>query len=198
MLESEANGRLEIFYENGKKVLNAPHANYSFGSLHRVFKRTFGYFKPDWKEVKQILILGYGGGSVVNLLMRQPQFNGKITAVDIDPVIRELAERHFPEELQKTELHVRGAREFLESTPMRYDLIVVDLFIDQRVPEAFTHPYFIKELKKHLNPAGRVIHNLMFDKPESGQAVINLYQQHFELVDRLELFGTNTVISARL
>tara|TARA_B100000678_G_scaffold285056_1_gene287545 strand:+ start:1846 stop:2496 length:651 start_codon:yes stop_codon:yes gene_type:complete len=196
IFESEVSGCLEIFWENGKKVLNGPHSNYSFGRLHQVFASGFRHFKPYWEEIHEVLILGYGGGSISELLKKQRGFNGNITAVELDPVIREIAETHFPEALAGVELHIQDASRFLESTARGYDLIVVDLFIDDQVPAQFGQEAFIKSLQTHLNRGGMLIHNFMFVQLQERQRVMDLYRENFERVDFMELFGSNTLVWA--
>ncbi|HRB54468.1 MAG TPA: spermidine synthase, partial [Bacteroidia bacterium] len=63
--QSEVNSILETTLENGKLVLNSAHANYSYGSLFRVFIKALLRFNIDIKNKKKILVLGMGGGSVV-------------------------------------------------------------------------------------------------------------------------------------
>lgn len=196
VFESEINGALEISWENGKKVLNGPHSNYSFGRLHQVFLSGFRHFKLPWQQMEDVLILGYGGGSIAELLKKQGEFNGNITAVEIDPVIRDIAEQHFPEALQGVELHIKDAYAFLSETPQRYDLIAVDLFIDDRVPPSFKEETFIKELKVHLKRGATIIHNFMFSTQEERSQIMELYQRHFHKTDYMELFGSNTLIAA--
>src|SRR3954471_6764919 len=57
---SALNPLLEVRIENGKYVLNSEHANYSFGSLHRIFKRAFKMTRIGDKEIKNVLLLGFG------------------------------------------------------------------------------------------------------------------------------------------
>ena len=197
MVDSKINGSLEIFWENGKKVLNGAHSNYSFGRLHQVFSSGFRHFNLPWGEIQEVLILGYGGGSIAELVKKQRQFNGNITAVEIDPVIRDIAMEHFPEALSGVELHIRDARDFLSQSPQRYDLIAVDLFVDDRVPAPFKEEDFIMELKAHLNLRGIIIHNFMFTDEDQRNNMMGLYHQYFHAIDHMELFGSNTLIAAR-
>ena len=111
-------------------------------------------------------------------------------------MIREIAETHFPEALAGVELHIQDASRFLESTARGYDLIVVDLFIDDQVPAQFGQEAFIKSLQTHLNRGGMLIHNFMFVQLQERQRVMDLYRENFERVDFMELFGSNTLVWA--
>ena len=65
-IETFQNGIVEITYYNGKKMLNSAHANYSYDSLQLILK--YGLTKVDLKQVNAILLLGLGGGSVIQTL----------------------------------------------------------------------------------------------------------------------------------
>ncbi len=88
-VESKYSGTLEITWHNGKKHLNTINANYSYGSLQKILK--FGLQNIDVSNCKKILILGLGAGSVIDTLIKDFKYKNHITALDIDPVIIEIA-----------------------------------------------------------------------------------------------------------
>ncbi len=55
------------------KVLSSSHANYSYGALQRVLE--YGLKQIDMRDVKNILLLGLGGGSVIETLRRDLEFD---------------------------------------------------------------------------------------------------------------------------
>ncbi len=63
---SKYSDTLEITWYNGKKHLNTKNANYSYGSLQAILK--FGLEKIELKHMNSILLLGLGGGSVIETL----------------------------------------------------------------------------------------------------------------------------------
>ena len=88
-IESQYNGTLEITWFNGKKHLNSKNANYSYGSLQEILR--IGLQKIDLLNCKKILVLGLGAGSVIETLRKDLNYNNHITALEIDPVIIEIA-----------------------------------------------------------------------------------------------------------
>lgn len=74
-IPSPISGTLEVTWYNGKKVLNAKNANYSYGSLQRILK--FGLKKVDLSNVTDVLLLGMGGGSVIKTLRDEFKYNKK-------------------------------------------------------------------------------------------------------------------------
>jgi len=92
-VKSKFNDTLEITWLNGKKHLNTKNANYSYGTLQEILK--FGLEKIDLNKANSILLLGLGGGCVIETLLDEFNYKNKITAVDIDPSIIDIAENEF-------------------------------------------------------------------------------------------------------
>lgn len=92
-VDSAINGIFEITWIDGKKVLDGKNTNYSYGSLQRVLN--YGLSKVDINAVSEILLLGLGGGSVIQTLREKFDYKGKITAIEIDDVVIKIAEKEF-------------------------------------------------------------------------------------------------------
>jgi spermidine synthase len=78
------------------------------------------------------LVIGGGEGATVREILRYPSIR-RVVMVDIDAEVVDLCKRHLPEMHQgafddpRTEFRAEDARAYLERTPERFDLIVVDL-----------------------------------------------------------------------
>lgn len=193
---SSVSGRLEISWEYGKKVLNGPNSNYSFGSLEKVFERALKYFHFSPQPSDDILILGYGGGSLGRIFKKRKYCYASCRAVELDPVVIEIVHQHFREHLGKTELIEGEAGHFLNGTEAQYDYIFLDLFEDDTVPPQFLEQPFIKLLQQRLKPGGRVYHNVMLCKNQEDQ-LLNRYRAQFEVVNYMRTFERNLVIEAK-
>ena len=66
---SDKNPHLEVAIEYGKTVLNTEHGNFSFGNLHTVFDEGFKKIKIEHRHINNCLLLGLGGGSVLDCLL---------------------------------------------------------------------------------------------------------------------------------
>lgn len=153
---------LEINYYKGKYLLDGEKVNYSFGSLYQIFLAAFKHYKINEKPIKNVLILGFGAGSVAHILQNDFNLNCNITGVEIDPVVLELGHKYFHiESLPNTEVFCEDAFSFLQNDTQSYDLIVVDIFIEKRVPIQFLKPEFIYLIKNRLNEGGYVFYNKM-------------------------------------
>ena len=156
---SPHNPVLEVGYSFGKKTLNTASVNYSFGALGRVFHTAFDRLHVSRREVETVLVLGLGAGNVPALL-RQMVGDCHITGVDIDPEVIRLGRNHFGlGDYENMDIVNADALEFVHQSHPRYDLIVVDLFIDALVPEGASTPQFLKRLGELLAPGGLLLYN---------------------------------------
>lgn len=164
---------LEAIRQNRRLILNAPHTNYSFGSLHDVFRNAFLQLNLDYQKIEDVLVLGFGAGSVAWILQKENHCKGHITGVEIDKEVIALAKKHFRlDDLENLDLHIEDAAEFLSKETKQYDLIVVDLFLDHRTPERFLTAVFLKNLHAHIKPQGVVLFNyLRYDFEAREKAV---------------------------
>ena len=135
-VKSEFNGTLEITWYNGKKHLNTKNANYSYGSLQKILK--FGLKKMNLSRCNNVLVLGLGGGSVIKTLGKIIGRHKSIIAVEIDPVIIEIAKEEFKlSKIEGLEIICDDATNFMKKNRSNFDLIIVDLFIDTKIPSPF-------------------------------------------------------------
>lgn len=194
--KSEASGRLEVSLENGRKVLNAPHSNYSYGRLHKVFQAALQHFEFPAAALSPTLILGYGGGSLASILNNEYYHQGPITGVELDPQVIDLAQRHFPSSFERVELEVCDAWEYLFECQQHFQHIFIDLFVDDMVPPSVRSERFVNLVADRLGPQGVVYHNLMLG-PKQEAMLLAVYKSVFEDCELFRGEGRNAVISAR-
>lgn len=198
-IESKYSGALEITWYNGKKHLNSKNANYSYGSLQRILK--FGIEKVDLKKVNSVLILGMGGGSVIETLRKDFNFQKKITAVEIDDSIIEIAKTEFGiTEDEKLKIYCIDAIDFIETNTELFDLIIIDLFIDLTVPDKFQNIKFWKTILKSKSSKGDIIFNAAVVDNKSisklEEVVTFLKSKVYNVSVYEKVNNTNTVIVA--
>jgi spermidine synthase len=121
-------------------------------------------FRP---EQKRVLIVGLGGGAMVHFLQHyDPEL--KVDAVEIDPAVVRLAEKHF---LMKSEGNVwiitADGFKFLAETKERYDVIYMDAFLKPAadtdaagLPLRLKTLDFYKSLQDKLVDGGLVAFNI--------------------------------------
>lgn len=157
-IESDVSGKLEVGWRDGKKVLDNGPVNYSYGGLQQVLN--YGLDQISLASVRSVLVLGMGGGSVIESLRTKYKYTYPIVAVEIDPVVIEIAEDEFGiTKYNDLEVVCADAATFLEETEQNFDLIIVDLFIGQHVPERFYGKAFWQDIEKHTNKSGKILFN---------------------------------------
>ena len=198
-VQSEFSGTLEITWYNGKKHLNTKNANYSYGSLQRILK--FGLDKIELEKVNSILLLGLGGGSVIETLRTDFKFEKSITAIEIDPKIIEIARTEFNiKPSENLNIICDDALQFMASNSNTFDLIIIDLFIDIDVPVTFLELKFWQDIIKASSTNGAVLFNASLEKTHSRALleVIQFLKTHFYKVEIFEkVNNTNTVVIAK-
>lgn len=195
-IESDINGTLELTWHNGKKHLNSKNANYSYGSLQQILK--FGLDKVDLTKVNSVLLLGLGGGSVIETLRKDFNYQKPITAVDIDPVIIEIAKEEFQlSTIDNLHIVCQDALEFTISTHKTFDLIIIDLFIDTQVPDQFLEIPFWKQVVALKTSSGVILFNASLETNLGSKltTVIHFLKSHvFKVAVYEKVNHTNTII----
>jgi spermidine synthase len=161
---------LEVNKLEGHWVLDSKHVNYSYGTLHTVFREALQVFVPDLSAINEVLILGFGAGSVAHILQKERHFQGHITGVEIDETVLSLAQQYFQlDQLQNLTLYTSDAAGFVEQADRTFDLIVIDLFVDDLIPEIFENEIFLLQVKELLTPGGKLLYNRMNYHPKDQQ-----------------------------
>ena len=161
--KSTISDSLEVTWNNGELVLDSKNTNYSYGSLQRILKKGLKYIGYERiRNYENVLVLGVAGGSVIKTLVGDIKFKGKITGVEIDPEIIEIATTYFKlNEIDNLELVVEDAFEFVLKTKTHYDLIIIDIFQDIIMPNFLFEDYFIQRINFLLNVNGFILFNTM-------------------------------------
>jgi len=173
---------LEVMKSNGKYVLNSQNANYSFGGLHILFDVFFKQIAIKKYDIKSVLLLGMGAGSVVSLIKQKYKIDCAITAIEKDEVVIELAKKYFEIEKYKPLSIVNDdAFEFVKTTYKKFDLIISDIFIDGNVPALFATPEYLHNLKRISNDKSCIIYNKMTELPIHKKEVAE-FQKLFDTI----------------
>lgn len=154
---------LEVTWTDGELVLDSKNTNYSYGSLQRILRKGLKFIGFEKiQAMDKILVLGVAGGSVIKTLVDEIHFEGKITGVEIDKAIIEIANEYFHlDQIQNLEIVIDDAFEFVLKTKDKYDLIIIDVFQDIRMPNFLFEKFFIDRICFLLDSKGFVLFNTM-------------------------------------
>ena len=144
-------------------VLDSENTNYSYGSLERILRKGLLYIGFDRiKKFENVLVLGVAGGSVIKTLTQEVKFKGKITGVEIDETVISIADKYFGlNKIPNFQLVHDDAFEFVLKTKEKYDLIIIDIFQDTKMPNFLFEDFFINRINFLLKVNGFILFNTM-------------------------------------
>lgn len=201
-ITSQINGELQVCWSSGRKVLHSRTSNYSYGSLHRVLRQAMQEAGIRKSPPEKVLVLGLGAGSAVHILREEWKLHPMITGIESDQAVLMLAKKHFGlEEGTGLQIILDDAAVFMETCTDTFDLVLVDLFVGNLVPETFMTHTFWDCLKRSCQPGGKVLFNiLVFNQKtlEQARQLEAMATQRFPLASSIILSGkwNNHVIYA--
>ena len=161
---------LEVRLERGRIVLNTKNANYSFGSLHKVWRKALSNVEV-LKEHK-ILVLGAGVGSIRKILHEEMGVKAHLTMVEFDPVVLEIGSEYFGfGETPLLCIELADAFEYCRSTQEKFDLILIDLFVDKEMPGYLIENSFWEDMKSCCAPNATILLNTIVHDEKSRSRV---------------------------
>lgn len=147
---------------------------------------------------QSVLIIGLGGGTIPRTLRRLVP-NVRIDVVEIDPAVVRVAGRYFNFVAgDKTRVIEADGRVYVKRAlrgTQRYDMIMLDAFDHEYIPEHLLTQEFLQEVKALLAPGGVLAANT-FSSSGLYEHESVTYEKVFELFFNLK--RENRVIVARL
>lgn len=200
--DSEHNPHLYVSLRQGRYQLSTANAVYSYGDLYTNFLRVFRELDLDRLAIDRVLVLGLGLGSIPLILERVFRRQYHFTAVEIDEAVLYLAGKYVLDELGSgIELIAADARAFVAQTDEQYDLICMDIFLDDVIPERFEDRSFLEDLSQRLTPGGVLLYNRLaatkLDKQKSRAFYERQFRPVFPNATYLDVQGNYMLISRR-
>ena len=162
---SEINPHLYVSLSRGRYQLCTANAIYSFEDLYDNFRLTFDVFDFDRIRGGDVLLLGVGLGSVPQMLERNFDQQLHYTGVEIDENVLYLANKYVLHDLKsQLQMHVGDAWHFVESNSSKYDLVCMDVFVDDEVPDRLWSITFLEMLQGTLSDRGVLLYNCLARK----------------------------------
>jgi spermidine synthase len=159
--KSNISQTLEVTWIDGELVLDSKNTNYSYGNLQRILRKGLKFIGFERiKTMDHILVLGVAGGSVIKTLVDEIDFEGKITGVEIDNSVITIANEYFHlDQIKNLEIIIDDAFEFVLKTNDKYDLAIIDVFQDTKMPNFLFETFFINRICYLLQPKGFILFN---------------------------------------
>jgi spermidine synthase len=142
----------------------------------------------------RLLFVGLGGGSMP-MYARHVMPDVWIDAVEIDPLIVDVARRHFGfREDARMTAHTADGRAFIEdATPGGYDVVFLDAFSTDGIPFALTTSEFLAAVRTTLAPGGVVVSNV-WSSSSLYESMLATYVAVFEEVQVIGVGGRDQKI----
>lgn len=199
MSKSDINPALEVVKLGDRVVLNSSNANYSFGGLHRVFQKVFKKLKVRERGIRDVLILGFGAGSIPSILQDELGMECSYTAVEIDPEVIRLGRAYFDiGRYRDLELFEEDAVAFMERNQKSFDLVIVDVYIDFEVPESCETAIFVNDLARSLKPGGMILFNKLVYNHEAKIQVKELHDKFKKMDGNTQLIKVKDNVVNRI
>jgi len=113
-------------------------------------------------EPRRILVIGLGGGTLVDALQRVLP-SAHIDAVELDPAVVGVAQRYFAfQPGPNVQIHEQDGRVFVKRalrSGQKYDLVMLDAYDHEYIPEHLLTQEFLREVQAILTPGGVVAAN---------------------------------------
>ena len=202
--ESKISGEIEVKEQFGRYTLHVQDLIQSGGIVKGIWEKALRQAQGKL-SVSNCLILGLGGGTVVQLIKaRYPE--AKIIGIEIDPEIIKIGKKFFGlGEIKNLEIINADAIKWVETKGTsevarrdssdggrnrRFNLIIVDLYIGGKFPQEIASDEFLKKLKKLLSKEGVIIFNWLKngDEKEFIEKIERNFSKLEELNTRSNLF----------
>lgn len=180
---SEQNPELAVMLDRGRLQLLSGNAIYSWDDLYHNFTIAFGALDLKTRPIEDVLILGLGLGSVPYILEKIYDRAYHYTAVEWDETVAELAARYTLSRLKSpVEVITADAGIFLQVTEEQYDMIVVDIFEDDRTPDQFETIAFLESCAERLRPNGLILYNRLYNSHRNIVSTQRFFEDNFKTV----------------
>jgi SAM-dependent methyltransferase len=200
---SPFNEKLDVLLCKGRFQLVTNNAIYSYGDLYTNYKRAFDKIDLSNFNIKNVLVLGWGLGSIPYMLEEKFKKIYHYTAVEIDEEVLYLAHKYVTQYLESSiESICSDAYAFVMHSEATYDMICMDVFVDDEVPEQFQNPAYLEQLKKMLGENGILLFNRLYltrkDKRLTRAFFENTFLTVFPEGDYLDVGGNWIITNRRL
>jgi predicted membrane-bound spermidine synthase len=174
------------------------------GTSFSAYTYTLEKLTQIFPNATNALILGFGAG-VVPQKLRQKGI--EVSVVEINPDTLEIAKKYFHYQQKDTKFFFEDARTFLKNCVKEYDIVVLDLFHGDGVPEHLMTKESFQDIKTCLHKDGILISNIFVGlaKEEAWKSTLatvnsvfsNVHFFHrrtkFDKDDKIKLTNANIV-----
>lgn len=186
--KSKISGEIVVKEQFGQYTLQVQNLIQSGGIIKGIWKKAFNKLKKQNLKVENVLLLGLGGGTAIQLIKEQsPQ--ARIIGVEIDPEIIKIGKKYFNlNKIENLEIVNANAIKWIKNYQGdKFDLILVDFYLGGEFPQEAMSDRFLKSLKKIISRNGVVVFNWLKNKNEK-----RLFEKLEKSFSQVEKINTST------
>jgi len=188
------NEDLNVLLVKGQYQLVTPEAIYSYGNRYDNFFTAFKKIDLEQEKIDSVLLLGLGLGSIPLMLEKYFKKNYCYTAVEIDEDVINLASKYVINHLESEITTIcTDAIKYVQIDQKKYDLVAMDVFVSDYIPEDFETEEFLLNLKERIAPNGLLLFNRLYffekDKVKTKEYFETTFKNVFPLGRRLNING---------
>ncbi len=189
-MSSDYNETMHVLLSKGRYQLCTPNAIYSFADKYDNFTATFQQLNLQSNTISDVLILGFGLGSIPYML--EKKFNKKYnyTGVEIDDSVTYLASKYVLDELKsEVQMIQADAWIYVQQVETKFDIVCIDIFVDDKIPVPFLTEAFLENAASILCDNGILLFNHLGRHATDTKAAMDYHDQVFN-----KLFPNSTVL----
>lgn len=139
--------------------------------VRKVWDAALKKIHKDKPDIKRILVLGLGGGSVARLIARYWP-GSEIIGIDVDPDMVELGKKYLGlGGVSNFKVFIEDAAGWVDKNKREsFDLVLVDLYKGAVVPKEFTQEDFLKKVEMLIGRGGAGAFNHLYSVMEKEEA----------------------------
>jgi len=162
---------IQLAIRKGQFLLTSPKMIYSYGNRYKVLQEAYRFFNVYSMKPASVLLLGAGIGSGLQLI-NEHKIIPDVVFVEKEPLIcqwfMKLVKPHL--KFRDIEIISSDAYKTVKQLHGPFDLIVVDLFVDDMVPKFVGSEDFVKNVLRVCSSNGLIIINIT-KFPESNRQI---------------------------
>lgn len=192
-IDSKINGKIEIREDIfGRRSLLVGGISQSGYLVEELWEKPIKKITNSQYPISNILILGLGAGSAAKVIHNYfPKAD--ILGIEIDPLMIKLGKKYFDlAEIKNLEIKIADAISIISNQQLaisNQQLILIDLYLGDKVPREAETDEFIKNIKNCLHSSGTAIFNRLYygsKKRRADEFAIKL-KNFFSKVEPLQI-----------
>lgn len=173
---------MQLSISNGVLKLVSPNAIYSYGLKYDNFDQTFEFLSFKNKKFERVLVLGGGMGSIVEILENKYNIHAHYDLIESDSKVAYLFDKYVRPDLKSAiQVYTQDGFEYMSQCVHKYDVICMDVFVDNQVPEKYDDPSFYFNVLNCLSPNGYFIYNRLEETDTHRMRNDVIYKMIFQI-----------------